>query len=189
MESYYLTFGKMSKIGYKSITVPASVQLTINDKHVTVKGSKGELHLDIPDGIAVKQNGESLTVERSSEKKDVRALHGLFRSMLSNAVVGVETPWEKRLTIVGTGYNAKMQGEDIVLKLGYSHLITFAKVEGVQYKVEGNNKIVVSGINKQIVGQVAHQIKILKKPDAYKGKGVRYEDEVVRLKPGKKAKA
>lgn len=99
MESYYLTFGKMSKIGYKSITVPASVQLTINDKHVTVKGSKGELHLDIPDGIAVKQNGESLTVERSSEKKDVRALHGLFRSMLSNAVVGVETPWEKRLTI------------------------------------------------------------------------------------------
>lgn len=179
----------MSKIGNKPVTVPASIQLTVNDKLVTVKGSKGEMSFDVPAGIGIKQNDGVLSIERSSDKKDLKAVHGLFRSLVSNAVVGVETPWEKKLAIVGTGYNVKLQGEDLILKLGYAHLITFKKVNGVQFKVEGNNKIVVSGIDKQVVGQVAHQIKILKKPDAYKGKGIRYEGEVVRLKPGKKAKA
>ena len=189
MASYYLTFGKMSKIGNKPVSVPASVQLTVNDKLVTVKGSKGELNFEIPSGISISQNEGTLTVTRASDKKDLKSVHGLFRSLVANAVTGVETLWEKKLAIVGTGYNVKLQGEDLILKLGFAHLITFKKVDGIQYKVEGNNKIVVSGIDKQIVGQVAHQIKILKKPDAYKGKGIRYEGEVVRLKPGKKAKA
>lgn len=179
----------MSKIGFKPVTVPASVQLTINDKLVTVKGSKGELTIPLPAGISIEQADGTLNIKRASEKKDVKAVHGLFRSLLANAVAGVETPWEKKLMIVGTGYNVKMQGEGLQFKLGFAHLIDFPKADGVMYKVEGNNKVIVSGIDKQIVGQVAHQIKILKKPDAYKGKGVRYEGEVVRLKPGKKAKA
>ena len=179
----------MSKIGYKPVTVPGSVQLAINDKLVTVKGPKGEMNFEIPSGISIEQKEGILNVKRTSEKKDLKAVHGLFRSLVANAVAGVETPWEKKLMIVGTGYNVKMQGEALVFKLGFAHLITFEKAEGVQYKVEGNNKVVISGIDKQIVGQIAHQIKILKKPDAYKGKGIRYEGEVVRLKPGKKAKA
>jgi large subunit ribosomal protein L6 len=109
--------------------------------------------------------------------------------LVYNAVVGVEKQWTKALEVVGTGYNVKQQGEDVVFKVGYSHPVTFKKQEGVSYKVEGNNKVVVSGIDKQLVGQVAYQMKLVRKPDAYKAKGVRYEGEVIKTKPGKKAKA
>jgi large subunit ribosomal protein L6 len=179
----------MSKIGNSPITVPSSVQLIIHDHDVSVKGSKGELSVRMPRDLSIEQKDGVVTVTRANDKKDTKALHGLFRSLLANAVKGVETPWERRLQIVGTGFNVKMQGEDLVFKIGFSHLITFNKVAGVTFKVEGNNKVIVGGIDKQLVGQVAYQIKSLRKPDPYKGKGIRYEDEVVRLKPGKKAKA
>lgn len=179
----------MSKIGYKEITLPGSVQITIQDNEVVVKGSKGELTVQVPKDISVENNNGTINVKRLNEKKDVKALHGLFRSVLANAITGVETPWERRLQIMGTGFNVKMEGEGLVFKIGYSHLVKFDKVNGISYKVEGNNKVIVSGIDKQLVGQVAYQIKCIRMPDAYKGKGIRYEGEVVKLKPGKKAKA
>lgn len=179
----------MSKIGYKEISLPGSVQLNVENGVAVVKGSKGELRVQIPESISFDNENGSIKVKRANEKRDVRALHGLFRSMLANAINGVENMWEKKLKIVGTGYNVKMEGENLVFKIGYSHPVVFKKVQGVLFKTEGNNTIVVSGIDKQLVGQIAYQIKCIRKPDAYKGKGIRYEDEVVRLKPGKKAKA
>lgn len=179
----------MSKIGYKAITVPGSVQINIDTNEATIKGSKGELKVQIPKNISIESAEGVINVKRGNERKDVKALHGLFRSLVSNAVTGVETMWEKRLHIMGTGFNVKMEGEDLVFKIGFSHPVKFKKVEGITYKVEGNNKVVVSGIDKQLVGQIAYQIKCIRKPDAYKGKGIRYEGEVVKLKPGKKAKA
>ncbi len=189
MENYYLEFGEMSKIGYKEIPLPGSVQLNVDDGIAVIKGSKGELRVHIPENISFDNENGLIKVQRANEKKDVRALHGLFRSLLANAINGVENLWEKKLKIVGTGYNVKMEGEDLVFKIGYSHPVKFKKVPGVIFKTEGNNLIIVSGIDKQLVGQIAYQIKCIRKPDAYKGKGIRYEDEVVRLKPGKKAKA
>ena len=179
----------MSKIGYKVIEVPSTVQVEVQNDTVTVKGTKGQLSFEVPSEIEVKKNENTISVERKSEKGAVKALHGLFRMLVSNAVAGVEKGWEKRLQVVGTGYNVKLQGADLAFKLGYSHPVIFKKIDGIEYKVEGNNKVVVTGSDKQLVGQVAYQIKALKKPDAYKGKGIRYEGEVVRLKPGKKAKA
>lgn len=189
MESYYFTFGNMSKIGYKNIQVTDAVQVEVTKEIVNVKGPKGQISLEIPKLINVKKEENTIIVGRENERGDVKALHGLFRSLIANAVHGVEKGWEKRLHVVGTGYNVKLQGQDLAFKLGYSHPVVFNKVEGIEYKVEGNNKVVVTGSDKQLVGQIAYQIKSLKKPDAYKGKGIRYEDEVVRLKPGKKAKA
>ncbi|MCX7996343.1 MAG: 50S ribosomal protein L6 [Patescibacteria group bacterium] len=179
----------MSKIGYKEISVPQSTTVTITDRAVTVKGSKGELAFAIPPGISVEQTDGILRVRRANERKETKALHGLFRSILANAVRGVESPWEKRLQIVGTGFNVKMEGENLVFKVGYSHLVTFQKPPGVVFKTDGPNKIIVSGIDKQLVGEIAHRIKCIRKPDAYKGKGIRYEGEEIKLKPGKKAKA
>ena len=179
----------MSKIGYKEIPVSSNVQLSMNGNAVQVKGPKGELMVELPGTLSVEQQDGKVMVKRSSEKKDVKAQHGLYRSLIANAVHGVENGWEKRMQIVGTGYNVKLEGENLSFKLGFSHPVVFTKVPGVMFKVEGNNKVVISGVDKQLVGQIAYQIKTLKQPDAYKGKGVRYENEVVRLKPGKKAKA
>lgn len=179
----------MSKIGYKQIEIPESVKVEINDNQVTVTGKKGSLMFEIPKHISLEQKDNVIHVERKSEKKDIKAIHGLFRSLISNAVHGVEKGWERRLEVVGTGFNVKLQGQDLAFKIGYSHPVVFKKVDGIEYKVEGNNKIVIMGIDKQIVGQITYQIKALKKPDAYKGKGIRYENEVIKLKPGKKAKA
>lgn len=178
----------MSKIGQKAIPVPKSVQTEIQGNTVTVKGSKGQLTVDLPSTISVSKDLDNLVVTRSKETNDVKAFHGLFRSLIANAITGVEQPWIKRLEVVGTGYNVKMQGQDLLFKIGYSHQVVFKKVEGITYQVDGNTKVIVSGIDKQLVGQVAFQIKTLKKPDPYKGKGIRYEGEVVRIKPGKKAK-
>lgn len=179
----------MSKIGQKVITVPASVQVQIQDAIVTVRGAKGEITVTLPRNITIEQAENTLTVKRDSEAKKVKAAHGLYRSIIANAVHGVENSWEKRLEVIGTGYNVKMQGADLAFKVGYSHLVVFKTVPGIQFQVEGNNKVIVKGHDKQLVGQVAHQIKMIKKPDAYKGKGVRYEGEVIKTKAGKKAKA
>ncbi len=181
----------MSKIGDTIISVPQGVAVDISARQVTVKGSNPNdtLTYEIPRHITIENKDGQLVVARSQDAKKTKSLHGLFRSLVANAVSGVQKPWEKKLEIVGTGYNVKLQGEDIVLKVGYSHLVTFEKVDGVKYQVQGNNKVIVSGIDKQLVGQVAHQIRIIRKPDAYKGKGIRYEGERVKVKPGKKAKS
>ncbi len=178
----------MSKIGQSPIPVPSSVQTEIADTVVTITGKKGALTIEVPKILTVTREGDMLLVKRNAENKQVKSLHGLFRSLIANAVRGTDEPWTKRLEVVGTGYNVKMQGEDLVFKVGYSHQVIFNKVEGITYQVEGNTKVIVSGIDKQLVGQVAYQIKIIKKPDVYKGKGIRYEGEKLRIKPGKKAK-
>ena len=134
-----------------------------------------------------KENG--LSVKRSNEEKKTKSIHGLYRQLINNAVLGVQKLWEKRLKIVGTGYTVKLDKDDLVFKIGYSHPVIFKKVPGIKFQVEGNNKAVVLGSDKQLVGQVAYQIKILKKPDVYKGKGIQYEGEKLRIKPGKKVKA
>jgi large subunit ribosomal protein L6 len=189
--SCYLRFGKynMSKIGQKTIDVPNSVTVLINGQTVSVKGKLGEKNIVVPQDLSITQDKAVLLVKRSNESKRTKSLHGLYRQLIYNAVTGVDKPWMKKLEIVGTGFNVKMQGEDLVFKLGYSHPIVFKKVEGLVFSVDGDTKVIVSGLDKQLVGQIAYQIKLLRKPDVYKGKGIRYEGEKLRIKPGKKAKA
>lgn len=178
----------MSKVGKLPITVPDGVQIEFKGKDVVVKGREGELKLTLPPSLVLEKGEKSLLVKRLKEDKRTTALHGLYRSLIKNAVIGVDKPWKKELEIVGTGYNVKMQGEDLVFKVGYSHLVVFKKPLGVRFQIKGNNKIIISGPDKQLVGQVAHRIKMIRKPDPYKGKGIRYKGEKIKLKPGKKAK-
>jgi len=177
----------MSKIGNKYIQVPSGVSVELKDNEVVVKGPIGEIVSKIPNGLKIIKEAEGIQIQSRHER--FGAMHGFFRSILANAVQGVEKAWEKRLEIVGTGFNVKMQGQDIVLKVGFSHPVVVTKKEGIVFLVEGNTKIVVKGADKQYVGEVAREIKMIKKPDAYKGKGIRYEGEIVRIKPGKKVKA
>lgn len=178
----------MSKIGQKQIEVPESINISVNDKIITIKGSVGELVVKLPSSLEVVNEANNLTIKRSKEDKKTKSIHGLYRQLVSNAVIGVSKPWEKRLKVVGTGYNVKLDKEDLVFKIGYSHPVVFKKKPGIKYQVVGNNIVVVSGADKQLVGEIAYQIKILKKPDVYKGKGIQYEGEKLRIKPGKKAK-
>jgi len=178
----------MSKIGENPIPVSSSVQVEIAKQVVHVTGPKGKLSIELPHFLSVTQSEGLLIVARKTDAKRQKSSHGLFRSLIANAIQGVVEPWIKRLEIVGTGYNGKMEGQDINLKLGLSHPVVFKKPEGITLTFEGNNIIIIAGIDKQLVGEVAYQIKSLKKPDAYKGKGIRYEGEYIRLKPGKKAK-
>lgn len=179
----------MSKIGQKSIEVPNGSMATIKDGLITVKGPKGEMSVNVPRELTIEQEGNIINIKRSSDVKHVKSLHGLYRQLVYNAVSGVVKPHEIRLEVVGTGFNVKLQGEDLVFKLGFSHPVVFKKVPGITFMVDGNTKVIVLGVDKQLVGQVAYQIKILRKPDVYKGKGIRYEGEKLRIKPGKKAKA
>lgn len=179
----------MSKIGNKIIEIGAGVTIVLNKQEIKIKGKEGELSFVLPDELKMEQKGNQLIVSRINDAKKSKSLHGLYRQLIANAVEGVEKLWSKRLEVVGTGFNVKMQGEDLVFKIGYSHPVVFKKVPGVKYQVEGNNKAIILGIDKQLVGEIAYQIKIIKKPDVYKGKGIKYEGEKLRIKPGKKAKA
>lgn len=179
----------MSKIGEKKIKVEAGVTVDIQGNSVHVKGAKGELKVEVPMVLKIVQDGDMLSVTRVRDDKKTKSLHGLFRSLISNAVEGVQKHWEKKLEIVGTGFNVKMDGQGLALKTGFSHPVIFKAREGVTYNVEGTNLITVSGVDKQLVGEVAHLIKIIRKPDPYKGKGIRYAGQYLKLKPGKKAKA
>ena len=185
----------MSKIGQKPILIPAGVTVSFEELKikketlVRIKGKNGEMEISVPRVLKVEKNNGSLIVTRRSETKRAKSFHGLFRSLIANAVVGVEKLWRKELEIVGTGYTVKPQGEDLVFKLGYSHLITFKKVAGIKFTIKGVNKITIEGVDKQLVGEIAYQIRSLRKPDPYKGKGIRYLGEVIKLKPGKKVKA
>jgi len=178
----------MSKIGQKQINISQEANIEINKKDILVKGPIGELKITLPDVLEVIKEGNNLIVKRINEDKKTKSLHGLYRQLINNALIGVCKPWEKRLKIVGTGYNVKLDRNDLVFKLGYSHPVVFKQVKGINFQVIGNNVVVVSGSDKQLVGEIAYQIKMLKKPDVYKGKGIQYEGEKLRIKPGKKAK-
>lgn len=185
----------MSKIGQKPILIPSDVTIDLEELKakketlVKIKGKNGQMEIIIPHILKVGKNNNSLVITRRNETKKAKSFHGLFRSLIANAVIGVEKLWCKELEIVGTGYTVKPQGEDLVLKLGYSHLITFKKVAGIKFTIKKTNRITIEGVNKQLVGEVAYQIRSLRKPDPYKGKGIRYLGEVIKLKPGKKVKA
>jgi large subunit ribosomal protein L6 len=179
----------MSKIGRLPITIPSGVTVTVSDSVVTVKGPKGESTHTMPAGIKAELTGEQLVVSRGSEDKTARALHGLTRALLSNMVTGVSVGFTKNLELVGTGYRARLAGKTLVLSLGYSHEIEYVPPQGIEIKVENTNLITVSGFDRQVVGQVSAVIRSYRKPEPYKGKGIRYAGEVVRRKAGKAAKA
>ncbi|PIR99288.1 50S ribosomal protein L6 [Candidatus Collierbacteria bacterium CG10_big_fil_rev_8_21_14_0_10_44_9] len=179
----------MSKIGRLPITIPPTVNLTINGNLVNVKGSKGELSYTLTPKIKLELTGDQLVVSRTSEDKPVRALHGLTRALIANMVKGVSDGFSKNLELVGTGYRARLTGTKLILSLGYSHEIEFVPPKGIEIKVEGTNVIIVSGFDIQAVGQVSSVIRSYRKPEPYKGKGIRYAGEVVRRKAGKATKA
>ena len=178
----------MSKIGQKALIVPQTVQLSVEGNVITVKGKLGVLTVVLPQGISIKKNQDNTySVSRRSDSKELKSLHGTFRTLIDNAIIGVEKAWEKRLEVVGTGFNVKMQGKDLIFKVGYSHPVIYKEVEGVTFAVDGTNIVIISGRDKQQVGEIAYKVKMVKKPDAYKGKGIKYEGEKLRIKPGKKA--
>ena len=186
----------MSRVGKKPITIPSGVTVTIGDSAMEVKGPKGTLSTPIPAGVSFKQDEGTLTAERASN--DQAAFHGLARALANNAIVGVTEGFTKDLDIVGVGYKADVQGKKIVFALGYSHPIEYVLPAGIDAKAERvgtktsinqyQTTITLSGIDKQMLGQVAAELNRLRKPDAYKGKGVRYADKFYRLKPGKTGK-
>ena len=178
----------MSRIGNKPVAVPGGVTVTANDGRLTVKGPKGELSQKIAEGITFEIDGEEAKVNRANDSKPYRANHGLMRSLLNNMVTGVSKGFERKLEINGVGYKASTQGNKAVFNLGYSHPIEFPFPEGVTISVDKNTSVTVSGIDKEKVGQAAAEIRGFRPPDSYKGKGVRYEGEYVRLKAGKSAK-
>jgi large subunit ribosomal protein L6 len=180
----------MSRIGKKPITVPAKVSVTIDGQNVVVKGPKGELSHEVHPNMKVKQEDGSVLVERPNDERQNRALHGLTRALIANMVTGVSQGFRKTLLIEGVGYNGDMRGKDLVMKLGYSHEIVVKPPPGITFAVEDRGtKIYIDGFDKQVVGQVAADIRKLRPPEPYKGKGVRYSDEHVRRKAGKAGKA
>ncbi len=179
----------MSRIGKKPIEIPEKVAVEINAGAITVKGPKGELNWGYPDKMKVSINGSIVSVERSGDTKVERALHGLTRSLISNMVTGVSQGYQKVLDIVGVGYKAQVTGDKIMMTLGYSHPVEFLLPEGIKASVDPKQiQITLTGVDKQQIGQVAASLKTLRLPDAYKGKGIRYSGERIKLKVGKAGK-
>ncbi|MET4703564.1 MULTISPECIES: 50S ribosomal protein L6 [Microbacteriaceae] len=178
----------MSRIGRLPIEIPTGVDVTVTGSAVTVKGPKGELALTVASPIEVKIEDGQLLVTRPDDERESRSLHGLTRTLIANQIIGVTTGYSKGLEIVGTGYRVQAKGSSLEFALGFSHSITVDPPAGISFAVEGNNKLTVHGIDKQAVGEVAANIRKLRKPEPYKGKGVRYAGEVVRRKAGKSGK-
>jgi large subunit ribosomal protein L6 len=179
----------MSRIGKAPIPVPSSVEVSVDDRHLTVKGPKGTLERDLPGTITVRQDGEVLVVERPTDERQDRAMHGLVRSLVNNMVIGVTDGFTKELEIIGVGYRATAKGTDTLeMALGYSHTIEVKAPAGVTFDVPTPNRVDVKGSDKELVGQVAADIRKLRKPEPYKGKGVRYVGEHVVRKAGKSGK-
>jgi large subunit ribosomal protein L6 len=178
----------MSRIGRLPIDVPAGVNVTIDGSAISVKGPKGELSLVVASPIEVAMEDGQLLVTRPDDERASRSLHGLTRTLIANQIIGVTEGYSKGLEVVGTGYRVAAKGESLEFALGYSHSITVDPPKGISFTVEGNNKVTVNGIDKQAVGEVAANIRKLRKPEPYKGKGVRYAGEVVRRKAGKSGK-
>lgn len=177
----------MSRIGIQEIPIPAGVTVKITEGHVEVKGPKGTLTSPVPEGISVKEDDGAIKVDRSSDEKRIRALHGLCRSLINNSVLGVTEGFKKELEIHGVGYRAQAKGKTVEFSLGYSHTIDFPVPEGISINVEKNTAVTVEGADKQQVGQVAAKIRELRPPEVYKGKGIRYKGEYVARKVGKAA--
>jgi large subunit ribosomal protein L6 len=178
----------MSRIGKRPITVPGKVQITIDGTKVVVKGPKGELSRDLPTNVSVSQEGEILQVNRRDDSRTSRQLHGLCRTLVANMVEGVSTGFQRRLEIQGVGYRAQVQGRNLILNMGYSHQVQIVPPDGIQFAVEGTTNVIVSGYDKEIVGNTAAKIREVRRPEPYKGKGIRYAGEVVRRKAGKTGK-
>src|SRR3954469_7175134 len=177
----------MSRIGKRPIEIPAGVTITVDPGRVTVHGPNGELRQVVPTRIAIEQEDATLTVTRPTDRGDDRALHGLTRTLIANMVEGVTKGFEKRLEIQGVGYRAALAGSNLELQVGYSHPVRITPREGISFEVPIPTQIVVRGIDKQIVGQTAAEIRKVRPPEPYKGKGIRYEGEYVRRKVGKRA--
>jgi large subunit ribosomal protein L6 len=178
----------MSRIGRLPIVVPNGVDVTIDGRRVTVRGPKGELSLTISEPIDVSQQDGVITVTRPSDEGEIRALHGLSRSLIANMVTGVTEGYSKTMEIVGVGYRVQARGRDLEFALGFSHPVPVPAPDGISFRVETPTRFVVEGIDKQQVGEVAANIRKLRKPDPYKGKGVRYQGEQIRRKVGKAGK-
>jgi len=179
----------MSRVGKMPIGVPQGVSVIIDDSDVTVKGPNGELRRQFNPDMQIALGDNTLTVSRPSDDRVHRSLHGLTRSLLANMVEGVTSGFVRTLEIVGVGYRARMEGDNLVINIGFSHTVEVAPLPGITLSVEGNNRMKVSGIDKEVVGEMAARIRRIRPPDSYKGKGIRYSGEVVRLKPGKAGKA
>ena len=179
----------MSRVGRMPITVPPSVVVHIKQNEVTVTGPKGELRRRFNPDMGVTLQDNSLIVERPNDSKEHRSLHGLTRSLLANMVEGVTNGFEKNLEIIGVGYRAEKKGDKLEIRVGYSHPVEISPLPGVSLAVEGVNRIKVSGIDKEVVGDMAAKIRAIRPPDVYKGKGIRYTGELVHLKAGKAGRA
>ncbi len=177
----------MSRVGKNPIDLPAGVEVKVEKARVTVKGPKGELSREVHPDIGVKVEDNTLTVSRPNDSTFFRSVHGLYRSLLANMVQGVTSVFEKNLDIVGVGYKADVANNRLTMQLGYSHPIVFVPPEGVELKTESPTTISISGIDKEIVGQVAAKIRSFRPPEPYKGKGIKYRDEQIRRKAGKTA--
>lgn len=177
----------MSKVGKKPILIPEGVKITLEDKSVGVEGSLGSLQIALAQGIKAQIDQDKLSVTRGDDSKKAKSLHGAIQRSIANAVVGVSQGWKRKLELVGTGYRAKVEGKNLVLSVGFSHTVQIPQVEAVNFEVQ-ENIITVSGPDKHIVGQTAANIRRVRPPEPYKGKGIKYQDEIVRRKAGKAAK-
>jgi len=178
----------MSRIGKKPIDMPKGVKLEIKEGEIIVTGPKGTLKRPLLEGMTVQADGNVVNVQRSSEEKKIMGYHGLMRTLIANMVEGVHNGFERKLEIIGIGYRAEMQGNNVVFYLGYSHPIVFALPQGISAQVDKQTLLTVKGIDKELLGEVAAKMRALRKPDAYKNKGVKYANEVLKKKAGKSGK-
>lgn len=178
----------MSRIGKRPISIPNKVTVAIDGQSVTVKGPKGELSRVLPDEVEVVQEGEQVLVNRRDDSRVARQRHGLSRTLVANMVEGVSQGFQRRLEITGVGYRAQVQGKNLTLNMGYSHPVNIEPPDGIQFAVENNTSVIVTGIDKEIVGNTAARIRAVRAPEPYKGKGIRYAGEVIKRKAGKSGK-
>ncbi|MFD2674494.1 50S ribosomal protein L6 [Gulosibacter bifidus] len=178
----------MSRIGRLPIEIPAGVDIKVDGSEVVVKGSKGELSLEIPSPIEVKVEDGTVTVSRPNDERESRSLHGLIRTLIFNNIIGVTKGYQKELEVVGTGYRVVAKGSNLEFALGFSHPVNVEAPAGITFAVEGQNKVTITGIDKQLVGETAAKIRKIRPPEPYKGKGIRYAGEHVRRKAGKAGK-
>ena len=178
----------MSRIGNKPVQIPAGVEVAVNGNNVVVKGPKGQLELDVFEKLAINVEDNVLTVSRPDDERETRARHGLTRALIHNMVVGVSEGFEKKLELAGVGYRVQQKGKDLEFSLGYSHTITVDPPEGIEFELPNANQVIVKGSDKQAVGQAAANIRKLRAPEPYKGKGIKYSDEHILRKAGKAGK-
>lgn len=178
----------MSRIGRKPVQIPQGVEVKLDGNHITVKGPKGTLERTLHEDMIIKMENNEIIVERPSEDKEHRSLHGLTRTLIANMIEGVTEGFKKTLEVNGVGYRAAKQGKDLVLNLGFSHQVIVSEIEGISIEVQNQNTVIISGPDKQAVGQFAAEIREKRPPEPYKGKGIKYDYEVIRRKEGKAGK-